>query len=333
MNHTAQTAEKTGILLVNLGTPNSTSWWDIRHYLKEFLSDQRVIELNPLLWWCILNGPILTFRPSKTARAYKKVWNNETDESPLRFFTREQGEKLAQHLATHDNLIVDWAMRYGTPSMHDKIHALQAQGCQNIILLPLYPQYSATTTATVCDEAFRVLMKMRHQPSLHVVPPYPTQPAYIQALANSITTHLSTLSWQPDVILASFHGLPQEYADRGDPYPDQCRATADALRQQLHYSDQQLQLTFQSRFGPKQWLQPYTDKTLEQLAEQGVKNIAVICPGFAADCIETLEEIAMEGKEVFIEHGGENFSMIPCLNAQDDHIALFDTLIKPYINN
>lgn len=319
---------KTGVLLVNLGTPDSTGWWDIRRYLKEFLSDRRVIEVNPILWWLILNGPILTFRPAKTAHAYKKIWMQETNESPLRFYTREQARKLEQALPVdRDQVIIDWAMRYGNPSIQSRVEHLRAQGCDRIAVLPLYPQYAAATTATVCDEVFRSLLTMRWQPTLRVAEPYHDHPLYIEALAESMKTHLATLDWQPEVILASFHGIPKRYFHAGDPYHCYCHKTARLLREAMGMDEETFRTTFQSRFGPEEWLQPYTDKTIEELAQKGVKKIAVITPGFASDCVETLEEIDIGVRESFIEHGGTHFTTVPCLNESDAHIKMLEALV------
>jgi protoporphyrin/coproporphyrin ferrochelatase len=306
--------ERIGVLLVNLGTPDTADARGVRVYLKEFLSDPRVIENQGLLWKLALNGIILRTRPARKARDYRKIWNTVADESPLKTITRAQADKLAAGIADHDHIEVDWAMRYGNPSIAERIAALTAQGCDRLLVVPLYPQYSAATSATVCDEVFRVMAKMRAQPTLRVTPPYYDDPDYIEALAVSIETHLVSLSFQPDVIVASFHGMPQKYIDKGDPYARQCLATTQALRRRLKVDDSKLLLTFQSRFGFDQWLQPYTDKTMEKLAKDGVRRVAVITPGFSADCLETLEEIAQENAEIFKHHGGEQFSFIPCLN-------------------
>ena len=319
---------KTGVLLINLGTPSSTSWWDIRKYLKEFLSDRRVIEVNPLLWQIILNLFILTFRPSKTAHAYKKIWRKETNESPLLYFTRNQAEKLKKKIE-NENIIVDFAMRYGNPSIKSKLNSLKNLGCENIIILPLYPQYAAATTATVCDEVYRSLMGMRWQPSLQIIPHYESEPSYIDALINSIKKKLENISWTPDLIISSYHGIPKKYFDKGDPYHCYCHKTTRLIKEKFNKID--IQLTFQSRFGPQEWLTPYTDKTLEDLPKKGIKNLLVICPGFASDCVETLEEINIQGRESFIKNGGNNFDLIPCLNDNSDHINLFEKLVKKYI--
>ena len=319
---------KTGVLLINLGTPNSTSWWDIRKYLKEFLSDRRVIEVNPILWQIILNLFILTFRPSKTAHAYKKIWRKESNESPLLYFTRSQAEKLNNRIG-NEKTIVDFAMRYGNPSIKSKLNILKDAGCENIIILPLYPQYASATTATVCDEVYRSLMGMRWQPSLQVIPHYESEPIYIDALIKSIKGKLGKIKWKPDLIISSYHGIPKKYFDKGDPYHCYCHKTTRLMKENFNEID--IQTTFQSRFGPQEWLTPYTDKTLESLPSKGVKNLLVICPGFASDCVETLEEIDIQGRESFMENGGENFDLIPCLNDNSEHINLFEKLVKKYI--
>ena len=319
---------KTGVLLINLGTPDSTSWWDIRKYLKEFLSDKRVIEVNPLLWQVILNLFILTFRPSKTAHAYKKIWRKESNESPLLYFTRNQSKKLSKRIG-NEKIIVDFAMRYGNPSIKTKLHLLKNEGCENIIILPLYPQYAAATTATVCDEVYRSLMEMRWQPSLQVIPHYESEPKYIEALIESVKSKLESINWKPDLIISSYHGIPKKYFDKGDPYHCYCHKTTRLMKES--FNEIEIRTTFQSRFGPQEWLTPYTDKTLESLPGEGIKNLLVICPGFASDCVETLEEIDIQGRESFMENGGENFDLIPCLNDNSDHIDLFEKLIRKYI--
>ncbi len=319
---------KNGVLIVNLGTPDSTSWLDIRKYLKEFLSDRRVIEVNPFIWQIILNLFILTFRPSKTAHAYKQIWMKETNESPLMYFTKNQSVKLREKIG-NDEIIVDFAMRYGNPSIKSRLDILKKEGCENLIILPLYPQYAAATTATVCDEVYRSLMKMRWQPSLQIIPHYESEPLYINALINSIEKKIDQISWKPDLIISSYHGIPKSYFKKGDPYHCYCHKTTRLIKEKFKKVD--IQTTFQSRFGPQEWLTPYTDKTLEELPEKGIKNLLVICPGFASDCVETLEEINIQGRESFIEKGGENFDTIPCLNDNEDHINLFAKLINKYL--
>ena len=320
---------KTGVLLVNLGTPNSTSWLDIRKYLKEFLSDRRVIEVNPIIWKIILNLFILTFRPGKTAKAYKKIWMKKENMSPLRYYSIMQTKKLVDRIGS-EKLLLDFAMRYGDPSIKSKIEKLKDAGCENIIVLPLYPQYAAATTATVCDEVYRSLMKMRWQPSLQIIPHYESEQLYINALVNSLNKKILEISWKPDLIIASYHGIPKKYFDKGDPYQCYCQKTSRLITEQFN-NKIPIKTTFQSRFGPQEWLQPYTDKTFEALPKEGIKNILVICPGFSSDCVETLEEILIQGKESFLVAGGKNFDLVPCLNDNEDHIDLFQHLIKRYL--
>ena len=319
---------KTGLLLINLGTPDSTNWWDIRKYLKEFLSDRRVIEVNPIIWQIILNLFILTFRPSKTAKAYKKIWMKDKNMSPLRYFTVMQAKKLSEQIKD-EKIIIDYAMRYGNPSIKSKIYELQKLGCENLVVLPLYPQYAAATTATVCDEVYRSLMSMRWQPNLKIVPHYESEPLYVEAIKNSIVKKINEINWKPDLIVASYHGIPKKYFDKGDPYHCYCLKTTRLISEK--FSDIKITTTFQSRFGPQEWLKPYTDKTLESLPGEGKKNILVICPGFASDCVETLEEINIQGKESFLSKGGKNFDLIPCLNDNSDHIQLFEKLVNRYL--
>ena len=320
-------SERIGVLLVNLGTPDTADTRGVRVYLKEFLSDPRVIENQGLLWKLALNGIILRTRPARKARDYRKIWNTERDESPLKTITRAQSEKLAAAISDHDHVVVDWAMRYGNPSIASRIDALMAQRCGRLLVVPLYPQYSAATSATVCDEVFRVLGKMRAQPTLRLTPPYYDDPDYIEALAVSINSHLASLPFQPEIIVASFHGMPQKYVDKGDPYERQCIATTESLRKRMGLDASKLLLTFQSRFGFDEWLKPYTDKTIEKLAKEGVRRIAVVTPGFSADCLETLEEIAQENAEIFKHNGGEQFAFIPCLNDSDPGMDVIRQLV------
>jgi protoporphyrin/coproporphyrin ferrochelatase len=304
-----------GVLLVNLGTPDAATPAAVRRYLKQFLTDPRVIEKNSLLWKLVLEGLILPLRSRRKARDYQKIWNREKDESPFKTITRSQAEKLAgilEPLGKH--VIVDWAMRYGTPSIESRLDVLTAWGCDRILVMPLYPQYSATTTATVCDEVFRYLMRLRQQPAVRILPAYYEDPYYIEVLASSLKAELKALSFKPDVILASYHGMPTEYVRKGDPYERQCVRTTELLRAQLGLDENSLMLTFQSRFGRTPWLQPYTIDTVKALAKKGVKNLAVITPGFSSDCLETLEEIAVENARIFRRYGGENFIAMPCLN-------------------
>jgi ferrochelatase len=319
---------KIGVLLMNLGTPEATSYWPMRRYLKEFLSDPRVIEVNRVLWWLILNGVILTFRPQKSGKAYEKIWNKKLNESPLKTITRGQSEKLRKALKDRPEIIVDWAMRYGQPPVATRIEALKEQGCDRILFVPLYPQYSAATTATALDKCFDALKTLRWQPAIRSLPPYFDHTAYIEALAKSLKQHIKDLPWKPDLILASFHGLPREYLTKGDPYYCHCMKTARLLRDKMKLSPEQLQVVFQSRFGRAEWLQPYAQGTVEGLPAKGVKNLVMIMPGFSADCVETLEEVAIGLDETFKHAGGANFSAVPCLNDGPASIDMLEILVR-----
>jgi len=325
-SHPVIPPRRIGVLLVNLGTPDATDYWSMRRYLKEFLSDRRVIEENPIKWWLILNLIILTVRPGRKGKDYDKIWNKEKNESFLKTITRLQSDKLAASLAGEPRILVDWAMRYGNPSIASKLDVLQKTGCDRILIVPLYPQYAAATTATVCDKAFDALTTMRWQPALRVAPAWFDEPVYIDALANSLQVGLAKLSFKPDLIIASFHGMPEEYLTKGDPYHCQCAKTTRLLREKLGLGDR-LMLTFQSRFGTAEWLKPYTIDTVQALPAKGVKNLAVITPGFTADCLETLEEIAMENAHVFKQAGGENFAHIPCLNDSEGGMAVIRDVV------
>ena len=279
------------------------------------------------MWQIILNLFILTFRPSKTAKAYKEIWMKKENMSPLRYYTEMQTKKLKEKMK-NEKIIIDHAMRYGNPSIKTTIENLQKNGCEELIILPLYPQYAAATTATVCDEVYRSLMKMRWQPSLQIIPHYESEPLYIDALVKSINKKISELNWKPDLIVASYHGIPKKYFDKGDPYHCYCQKTSRLIIEKFNKIP--IQTTFQSRFGPQEWLQPYTDKTLENLPKEGKKNILVVCPGFSSDCVETLEEIAIQGKNSFFKNGGKNFDIVPCLNDNEDHINLLKHLVDRY---
>jgi len=317
-----------GVLIVNLGTPDGTDYWSMRRYLKEFLSDRRVIEVNPIVWWFILNAIVLTKRPGPKGKDYASIWNTARNEGPLKTITRDQAEQLAARFAGRDpRVVVDFAMRYGNPPIAERLAALQAQGCERILLVPLYPQYSAATTATVCDKAFDALKTMRWQPILRVAPPWHDDPVYIDAVATALEGHLKALDFEPEMILASFHGVPKSYLLKGDPYHCQCAKTARLLGERLGMGPDKLRLTFQSRFGREEWLQPYTDATVKALAESGVKRLAVFNPGFVADCLETLEEIGVENKEIFLHHGGEHFAAIPCLNAGAEGMKVLEQVV------
>ncbi|MFG1478502.1 ferrochelatase [Xanthobacter sp. V4C-4] len=318
-----------GVLIVNLGTPAGTDYWSMRRYLKEFLSDRRVIEVNRAVWWFVLNAIILTRRPGPKGRDYRNIWNTARDEGPLLTLTRAQAEKLAATLAARDpRIIVDFAMRYGAPAIAERINALQAAGCERILIAPLYPQYAAATTATVADAAFDALKALRWQPAARIAAPWHDDPVYIDAVAEDLERHLAALDFEPEVILASFHGIPKSYHLKGDPYACQCAKTARLLRARLGMGEDRLRLTFQSRFGREEWLQPYTDVTVKALAESGVKRLAVVNPGFVADCLETLEEIGVENREIFLAHGGEKFAAIPCLNDSPAGMRVLEAVVR-----
>ncbi|MER9305087.1 ferrochelatase [Mesorhizobium sp. M0293] len=319
---------KIGIMLVNLGTPDGTDFKPMWRYLREFLSDPRVIELNRAIWYPILYGLVLTTRPKKSGANYARIWNREKNESPLRTYTRAQGEKLAEALHDLPDVVVDWAMRYGNPSTESVAQALVERGCDRILSFPLYPQYSATTTATANDQLFRALMKMRRAPAIRSVPPYYDEPVYIEALARSIEQHLATLDFEPEVVITSYHGIPKPYFEKGDPYYCHCQKTTRLLRERLGWDDKKLIITFQSRFGAQEWLQPYTDKTVEKLAQDGVRSIAIVNPGFSVDCIETLDEIGREAAETFHHAGGKNFAHIPCLNDSAEGMAVIEAMVR-----
>jgi ferrochelatase len=304
-----------GVLIVNLGTPDAPTPVAVRRYLKEFLTDRRVIEKNSLPWKAFLNAVILPLRSRRRARDYEKIWNRDKDESPIKTITRSQAEKLGgilEPLGKH--VIVDWAMRYGNPSIASRLEVLVTWGCERILVMPLYPQYSAATTATVCDEVFRFMLLQRRQPALRLLPAYYEDPYYIEVLASSLQAELKSLPFTPDVILASYHGMPKEAVAKGDPYQVQCARTTELLRAQLGLDETNLMMSFQSRFGRAQWLEPYTITTVRALARKGVKSLVVMTPGFSADCLETLEEIKIENARTFMRNGGENFAAIPCLN-------------------
>jgi protoporphyrin/coproporphyrin ferrochelatase len=325
--HPAVAHGRIGILLLNLGTPDATGYWPMRRYLKEFLSDPRVIEEPRWKWWPILNLIILTVRPGRRGKDYDKIWNRERNEGPLKTITRSQAERLAAALADQ-RLVVDWAMRYASPSTPERLAHLQAQGCDRILLVPLYPQYAAATTATACDATFRALMRLRWQPSLRIAPPYYADPAYIDALAASVREHLGTLDFEPEALIASFHGMPQKYLEAGDPYHCQCQKTSRLVCEKLQWPIERWHTTFQSRFGSDPWLQPYTIDTVEKLARSGVKRLAVFAPGFAADCLETLEELGMENRAAFLANGGEKFALVPCLNDGALGMSVIESVVR-----
>lgn len=317
-----------GVLLLNLGTPDGTSYWPMRRYLKEFLSDERVIEVPKWKWWPILNLVILTVRPGKKGKDYASIWNNDKNEGPLKTITRGQAEQLAERLQGMPQIVVDWAMRYANPSTESRIRALQAQGCDRILLVPLYPQYAAATTATAADQAFRALIKLRWQPAVRVAPPYHDDPAYIDALARSMKASLAKLDFEPEKIIATFHGMPETYLKLGDPYHCHCQKTSRLLREKLRIPKDKWLTTFQSRFGNDPWLQPYTDKTVEALAKSGVKKLVLVAPGFSADCLETLEELDVENRGYFESNGGEKYAYLPALNDSSEGIDVIEAVVR-----
>lgn len=319
---------KIGVVLLNLGTPDATDFWSVRRYLKEFLSDPRVIETPKWLWWPLLNLVILNFRPQKSGHAYAQIWDKDRNESPLLVITRQQSEALAQRMVGHDNVVVDFAMRYGNPSTQGVMEKMQAAGCQKILLVPLYPQYSATTTATANDKAFDALREMRWQPAVRTAPAYFDDPKYVETLGNSIRDGVAALDFEPDVVMMSYHGMPVEYLQRGDPYHCQCYKTSRLVREYLGWDKSKLMVTFQSRFGPTKWLEPYTDVTLGAMPAKGIKKVAILAPAFSADCIETLEEINMQARETFMHAGGEKFAYIPCLNASPGGMDMIEDMVR-----
>jgi ferrochelatase len=318
---------KAGVLLLNLGTPDATDYWSMRRYLGEFLSDRRVIETSRLVWWPLLNGIILSTRPQKSGHGYAKIWDRAANDSPLRVISRRQAETLQQRLAG-EGVLVDFAMRYGNPSTEARLKALQQAGCQKVLLVPLYPQYSAPTTATANDKAFDVLKTMRWQPAIRTAPPYYDDPVYVAALAASIEAGVAALDFTPDLTITSYHGMPVTYRDAGDPYYGHCLETTRLVRERLGWPEERLMVTFQSRFGPAEWLQPYTAETLMALPGRGIRKIAILAPAFSVDCIETLEELAITGREQFISAGGENYAYIPCLNDSEGGMAAIESVVR-----
>ena len=320
---------RVGVLLANLGTPDNYDYWSMRRYLNEFLSDRRVIDYSPWIWQPLLQAVILTKRPFSSGAAYKSIWNHEAGESPLMTITKDQTAKIKDAMAKRygDNVIVDFCMRYGNPSTQSKVRKLAEQGCQKILFFPLYPQYAGATTATANDQFFRALLSEKWQPTVRTVPAYFDHPKYIEALAQSVERAYATMETRPDILVASYHGVPRRYLMEGDPYHCQCQKTTRLLRERLGWDKSEIVTTFQSRFGPEEWLKPYTVEEVARLAETGKKKIAVIAPAFSADCIETLEEINEEIRESFEEAGGEEFTYIPCLNDDDAHVEALSTVI------
>ena len=324
--HPEVKSPKVGVLLLNLGTPDATDYWSMRRYLSEFLSDRRVIEINPLLWQPILQGIILSVRPQKSGANYERIWDKEAGDSPLRVIAKRQRDKLQARLG--DKAVVAIGMRYGNPSTEAGIKELQDAGCTRILLAPLYPQYSATTVGTANDKAFDVLKTLRWQPAIRTLPPYFETDIYVESLARSIADGVAALDFEPDVVITSYHGMPVEYLTNGDPYHCQCFKTTRLVREHLGWSKERIMVTFQSRFGPSKWLQPYTDETLMALPKQGKKKVAICAPAFSVDCIETLEEIAITGHEQFEEAGGERYAYIPCLNDTDPGMDMLESVVR-----
>jgi ferrochelatase len=318
---------RVGVLLANLGTPDGTDYWSMRRYLDEFLSDRRVIEWSPWIWQPILKLIVLSKRPFSSGANYRGIWNEALDESPLMTISRAQADRLSARLAARhgDRVVVDFCMRYGNPSTRSAIRRMQAQGCERIVFMPLYPQYAAATTATANDAAFRALMELRCQPAIRTVPAYYGEPAYIDALAASVEAACAGLPERPTVLVASYHGLPESYVAKGDPYERQCRETSRLLAARL---GREVHTSFQSRFGPEEWLKPYTVEHVAELAARGHRRIAVIAPGFSSDCVETLEEINGEIREAFEHAGGEHFHYVPCLNESEAHIAMIEKIVE-----
>lgn len=328
--HPAVPRAKVGVILANLGTPDATDYWSMRRYLNEFLSDQRVIDYPRWKWQPILQLIVLSKRPFTSGAAYRGIWDKERNASPLLVTTREQTAAIAARLAEAygDRVMTDFAMRYGNPSTKSVIARMQAAGCERILFFPLYPQYSAPTTATACDAAFRALMELKWQPSIRTVPAYFDDPAYIDALAQSVERAYGALETRPDVLVTSYHGVPERYLLEGDPYHCQCRKTTRLLRERLGWPEAEIVVSFQSKFGPEEWVKPYTVEEVARLARAGKKRIAVMAPAFSADCVETLEEINEEIRHSFVEAGGESFTYIPCLNADAAHMDALTGVIR-----
>lgn len=338
-NNKQVSSGKIGILLVNLGTPDAPKFWSVRRFLKEFLSDRRVVDLPRIFWWPILHFIILVLRPSRYAKQYAAIWNNETGEGPLKATTRSQAEKLTAwiraggldpkgHPANSDRFFIAWAMRYRKPDIAQGIVSLKEHGCTRILVVPLYPQYAASTTASVYDKVFETLKEMRWQPAVRITPPYFDDRTYIDVLATSLRAGLSRLDFVPDTILVSFHGLPKAHVDKGDPYLDQCFETWRLLCEDLGLAADRFPISFQSRFGSGDWLQPYTAARVKSLASQGTKSLVVIAPGFPADCLETLYELDVENRAIFTENGGTNYAVIPCLNDSELGMMLIFDLVS-----
>jgi ferrochelatase len=316
---------RVGVVLLNLGSPEAPTAAAVRPYLRQFLSDPRVVELPRIIWSVVLNGFVLRTRPKETARAYAAIWDREANDSPLRAITRAQTDKLAKRLA--GRAVVDFAMRYGEPSIPTVLARMRAAGCDRLLIAPLYPQYSSATTGTALEEVFRVLAAERWMPAIRTLPPYHDHPAHVAALARSIEEQLRALPFEPERLVLSFHGMPTATLLKGDPYHCQCRKTARLVADAIGMADR-LEVTFQSRFGPAEWLQPYTEPRLVALAQSGVRRVAIACPGFSADCLETLEEIALEARDAFLEAGGTDYAYLPCLNDSRAGMSMLERLVS-----
>ena len=329
-NHPPIRPDKIGVLISNLGTPDSHTYWPMRRYLSEFLSDRRVIDYPRWKWQPILQFIVLSIRPFTSGAAYRSIWNTESDESPLLTITKNQAAKLEESLESRfgGRVLTGFGMRYGNPSTRSALERMVDSGCRKILHFPLYPQYSASTTASANDALFEALKQTKWQPAVRTVAPYYDHSAYIGVLADSVNSHLAGLDFEPDAVVASYHGLPKRYLTEGDPYHCQCCKTSRLLTERLGWEPGRLVTSFQSRFGREEWLQPYTVDTVASLARGGRRQVAVMAPGFSADCIETLEEIQEEIKDAFLEAGGERFSYIPCLNSEDSHIAMMTNIVS-----
>jgi len=324
---------KIGVILLSLGTPDSPDFKGVRRFLSEFLSDKNIIDMNRALWLPLLHGVILNARPFKSSKAYAKVWDYERGESPLRTISREQGYRLGEEFADDENVIVDWAFRYGTPSIQETMMPMIEAGCDRIFLMALYPQYSNTTVGTAYEKAVKVASYLKSPPEIRTGSSYYNHPKYIAAMKDSIEDQLKCIPWEPDVILASYHSIPLRYVEQGDPYRDHCEETHRLLKEALTHRGDQLQMSYQSRVGYQQWLPPYSKDKVKELAENGVRDLVVVAPAFAQDCLETLEEIKMELCEEFLRAGGHNFQYVPCLNVRDDHIGLIKEIVEENIQD
>lgn len=322
--------QKIGILIANLGTPDATDYLSVRKYLKQFLSDQRVIERNPYIWKPLLNGLLLQIIPQRSAKNYRKIWNTDLDESPLLTYTRAQGDAMAEKFQSQygDNVQVTWSMRYGEPSIETRIQELESWGCTHLVFLPLYPQYSATTVGSANDMLFDALKKVRRVPRLRIIDKFYDQKPYLDTLTKHIKREVKKLPFTPDVLLCSYHGLPTAYVEKGDPYPLHCEATTQYIKERLKKEPYRLEMSYQSKFGNDGWLTPATDERFDEMPKEGVKRLAVVAPAFISDCVETLEELKLSGFKEFIEAGGEEYGVIPCLNASEATVDMLKAVVE-----